>query len=272
MVKATTPTGSQSVERTFQLLGLITEMHRAGATLSEIIAQSNLTRPTVHRLLAALLRAGLIEQDDTTSRYHLGRNSYALGVIAQDRFGLESLAEASVHRLSMASGDTAFFSIRKGAASVCVRREEGRHPIRSHVLNVGQHHPLGVAAHGIAMLAALDDDEVNATIEENADWYANSYSNLTPDFLWQLVRETRDRGWSLNKGFFYENAWAIGTVVYDGQGQVAGALSIGAMKDRLDPDKQAEIAALLKREVNRMQSDHANRQIFNTGYPLQNAK
>lgn len=224
--------------------------------MSDVVVQSGLSRPTAHRLLSTLIRAGLVEQEDETGRYQLGANSYALGVIAEDKFGLTSLSNASVDRLAEISEDTAFFSIRKGAASICLRRQEGRYPIRSHVLDVGQRHPLGVAAHGIAILAALDDDEVASVISENEARYARDYPCLTADFLWRLVHDTRVRGWSLNRGFFHENAWAVGTVVQGIKGEIFGALSIGAMKDRLDETRQVEIAALLKKEAARMRDEH----------------
>lgn len=257
--------GSQSVERALDLLAMVAEAHRTGVLMSELVTTSGLTRPTTHRLMATLVRAGLVEHDESDNCYYLGANSFSLGVIAADRFGLQSLAVASVDRLAEVSADTAFFSIRRGAASVCLLRQEGRFPIRSHVLNVGQRRPLGVAAHGIAILAALDDAEIESVLKENAEIYTEQYPRLTPDFLWQLVGETRERGWSLNQGLFFENAWAMGTVVYDSNGEIAGALSIGAMKDRLGESRQAEFAVLLKQEAERMRADHQRYQKLRGG-------
>lgn len=249
-------TGSQSVQRALDLLALVAERHATGAGMPDIVAQSGLTRPTAHRLVSALVRAGLVMQDEADGRYYLGPNSYALGVVARDRFGLDALSEASVDRLAEASMDTAFFSLRNGINSVCLRRQEGRFPIRSHVLYVGQRHPLGVAAHGIAMLAALPDDEVEEIISVHTPTYAAKYPKLTPEVLRSLVEETRETGYAMNRGLFFENAWAIGVVVRGLDGQVTAALSVAAMKDRLGQSRQEELAALLTQEAEILQKAH----------------
>lgn len=257
------PSGSQSIDRATELLSLVAEHHKTGAPLSVLMAQSGLTRPTVYRLLAALARAGLVEQDPDSGLYFLGAGSYSLGVIAADRFGLHPMAELSVARLADMSEDTAFFSIRKGTHTVCLNRSEGRHPIRPHILDVGQTHPLGVAAHGIAILAALSDEEIEVVIQANAKIYAEKHPNLTPDFARELVAETRERGWSLNRGFFHKDAWAVGVVVRGLRGEIAGALSIGSMKDRLGEDRQMQIAELLRKEAAEIESKFSKLQSVN---------
>src|SRR5689334_22185810 len=55
--------GSQSVDRALGLLSLIGREPAEGLALSEIVAGSRLNKPTVRRLLLALMRAGLVEQE-----------------------------------------------------------------------------------------------------------------------------------------------------------------------------------------------------------------
>ena len=101
--------------------------------------------------------AGLVEQDPVTRSYFLGVETYVLGLLATARFGLHHLARDSLLRLARQSGDTAFLSVRRGDYGTCLHREEGTCPLRSHVLQAGDRHPLGVGAGNIAMLAKLSD-------------------------------------------------------------------------------------------------------------------
>lgn len=246
--------GSQSIDRAATLLALVAERHESGASLSDLVRNSGLKQPTARRLLVALIRAGLIEQSDHTRRYHLGLTTYIFGNLAADRFASHTLAEESVRRLADRSGDTAFFSVRQGLNTVCMLREEGPHPIRSHVLNVGQRHPLGVAAHGIAILASLDDDDVDTVIAANRGFFASYYPVLTEKLLRELVDETRRRGWSLNRGLFHHGAWAIGRAIRNASGTVIGALSIGAIESRLNEARQPEVSAMLEAEARKLES------------------
>ncbi len=56
--------GSQSVDRALGLLSLVSYSgDRRGSTLTDIVEQSGLNKPTTRRLLLALIRSGLLEQD-----------------------------------------------------------------------------------------------------------------------------------------------------------------------------------------------------------------
>lgn len=258
MDTAVESTGSQSIERATLLLGMVAEHHRQGSTLAMLVAQSGLKQATVRRLLVALIRSGLVDQDEATRRYYLGASAYVFGSIAADRYGLYPLADASVRRLAERSEDTAFFCVRQGLHSICLRREEGMHPIRSHVLNIGQRHPLGVAAHGIAMLAALPEAEREAVIAANLELYADHYPMLTEPLLRTLIGETRRRGWAINRGIFHPGAWAIAVALRGLNGEVVGALSIGAVEGRLSDNRQPEIVTMLQSEARKLEAAFAN--------------
>ncbi|WP_313665480.1 IclR family transcriptional regulator [Shinella sp.] len=249
--------GAQSVERAMHLLALVAERHHNGATLGELVRASGLKQPTVRRLLVALMRSGIASQDDETKRYHLGITAHLYGTIASDRFAAHTMADESVRRLAEQSEDTAFFCLRQGLHTLCMRREEGLHPIRSHVLNTGQRHPLGVAAHGIAILASLEDREIDAVIAAHSEYYESHYPMLTEPVLRQAIAETRRRGCAINRGIFHTGAWAIAVAVRDHTGRVLGALSIGATEGRLAESRQPEIITMLKSETRKLESRFA---------------
>jgi len=252
--RSETPEGTQSIERAISILALVSQAAGAGASLTDLVARSGLKQPTVHRLLSALGRSGLVEQDDDTRRYHLGYESYVLGILAAPRFGLHRLAQGSVARLAHVSEDTAFLTVRRGLFSVCVHREEGTYPIRAHVLSVGDRHPLGVGAGSIALLAALPDAEVDAILDGNAALYEQRYPALSLDGLRGLVAETRLRGFSAHRGLIFPGSWGIGVVVRDEHGHPTAALSIGAAESRLNNSaRQDSLGKLLQEEAAKLE-------------------
>jgi DNA-binding IclR family transcriptional regulator len=241
-------TGAQSVDR---VLGLLSAIARAGGksvSINFLVEESGLSRPTVRRMMLALIRAGFVEQDEDSRTYALGTESYVVGLMANRRFNLLDLAIDSLVALSRDSEDTSFLSIRRGAHSVCLHREEGSFPIRTHALQAGQKHPLGVGAGGMAILAALSDEEAENIIADNADLLARDYPGYSLDLMRQHVRDTRKRGWSVNPGLYVPNSWAVGIVLLSPDGKPIGALSIAALDARMQADRQIRIADLLKRE------------------------
>lgn len=246
-------TGSQSVDRALGLLAMVGRHAEHGAPLSHLVEQSGLNKPTARRLLLALMRAGLVQQDDESRRYFLGEETYVLGSLAARRFGLLQVAMENVIRLSKRTEESSFVSIRRDVFSVCLHREEGTYPIRTHVLQAGSEHPLGCGAGSLAMLASLPNDEVEHILAANADILQERYPMLPTARIRDDVAATRERGYALNPGLIVRNSWGIGAAVRYPDGGLAGALSIAAIDSRMQEPRQGELVACLLQETARVE-------------------
>ncbi len=245
--------GTQSIDRAVALLLLVGRAGPEGARLSELVAAAGLAKPTVRRVLLALMRSGLIEQDGTSRRYQLGPEAYVLGTLANARFGIHALSLDALARLAGVSGDTAFLSVRRGAYAVCLHREEGAFPIRTHVLQAGDRHPLGVGAGSLAMLAALADAEVEEALATTAPLFGSRYPLFSAGLLRDMVARTRAAGYALNPGLVMAASWGIGVAVRGADGRPVGALSIAAIEHRLGEARQRELVPLLMAEALRVE-------------------
>jgi DNA-binding IclR family transcriptional regulator len=244
--------GTQSLDRAVALLRLVAAGQGLGVRLADLVARSGLARPTAHRLLAALGRHGLVAHDAEAGVYHLGPEAFVMGIVASERFGIHRAGLPSLARLAQASQDTAFLSVRRDLHAVCLHREEGPFPIRSHVLQAGDRHPLGIGAGSLAMLAALPDMEVERVIEDTAREVAERYREFTPGLMREEVARTRMQGFAFNPGHVQPSSWGVGVAVLDSRGRCAGALSIAAMESRLAPPRREEMAVLLRTEAQRL--------------------
>jgi DNA-binding IclR family transcriptional regulator len=241
--------GAQSIDRAATLLLLVGRAGPFGARLSELVEQCDLAKPTVRRILLALVRAGLLDQDLETRRYYIGPEIYVLGTLASTRFGIHPISLRSLVRLSQETGDTAFLSVPRGVYSICVHREEGPYPIRIHALHAGDRHPLGVGAGSLALLSALPDHEVKEVVAANADILADNYPQHPPKVLLAMVQEVRAKGYALNPGMLLPGSWGIGVAIRGQDGRPIGALSIAAIESRLGEDRQQKLAELLTKEA-----------------------
>ncbi|OQO92013.1 hypothetical protein B1813_06955 [Saccharomonospora piscinae] len=246
------PSGAQSVHRALVLLNLVGVLARdrpEGVTLSELTRVSERPKASVRRVLVALVQAGYVEQDPRTARYRLGLQAAVLGELAAqgaDRLG--AVSTDSLIRLSDATSDTAFLTVRHGSYAVCARRQEGPGPIRNFALAVGDRHPLGIGAGSLAILAALPDRDVDAAIAATAT-AREQYPRFDDETVRKLVRRTRTTGYALNDGLFIPGSWAVGVAVRDGTGRPVAALSVASIAERLGGQRREELVELLTREA-----------------------
>src|SRR5919107_1544902 len=109
--------GAQVVSRIARLLRLVGRSAE-GMPLSVLVKESGLTRPTVHRLLTSLASEGLLDHDAGSGKWVLGPEMLLMGSVAAARFPLEDIARPSLRRLAEATGESAFFSIRRDGGTV----------------------------------------------------------------------------------------------------------------------------------------------------------
>lgn len=220
---------------------------------ADLLRETGLANATLRRLLVSLIEARLVVHDADRKLYSLGSEAYVLGQLAQPAFSFHDLARDGLKRLADVSGDTAFLSARDGLSTVCLHREEGQYPIRTHVLNVGDRQPLGMGAAALAILAALPEDRAEAILEANRDLLLELRPELDMAELADLVARAREMGFALNPGLIFPGSWAIARALRGPEGQIVGAVTIAAIEDRMTQDRQTELAVPLRKEVARIE-------------------
>lgn len=240
--------GAQSIGRALRLLHLLGTAGPQGAPLGTLVVLSGLAKPTCRRLLLALIAEGMVEQDEQTRRYFLGRETFLLGMLANERHGIHQLAQDCVTRLARETGDAAFLQVRHGDDVLCLLREDGDFPLRSHVLKAGDRYPLGVGGGGIALLAALPPAQASTLVARQMVRLSQRHPALAPQ-VGALVDECRTRGYSMNRGAIFPGSWGMGVAIRDPDGAVNACLSLAAVESRMQPEREPELAALLAREA-----------------------
>lgn len=239
--------GIQSIDRALAILRALADGGNHGMRLADIVPVVDLTKSTVHRMLQALARAGLVDQDKHSGLYYLGYDLFRLGVAARNRFGLADLARPSLIRLAERTGDTVYLSIRDRLDAVCIAREEGSFPIKTLTLNIGDRRPLGVGAGSLSLLAFAGDEDVRHVVQANFS-RLGSYPRYDEPSVYAMVEDSRRRGYSLNDGNIIDGMSAVGVPILDAGG-VSAALSIAAISSRMQPPRRANIVSWLQAEA-----------------------
>lgn len=221
-----------------------------GLGTSAVATATGLSRPTAHRLLSSLAAEGFLDHDALSGRWVPGPELYLLGSVAAERYDITGLARPIVRSLADATGESAFLSARRGDETVCLLREDGAFPIRSHVLYEGIRFPLGVASAGLVILAFLPDAVIERYLAQtDLSSFGDSHA---PRRLRARLSETRAAGWSLNPGLLVEGSYGMGAAVFDSSGAPAWALSLTGIEARFSSARQPELGRALLEHAHRL--------------------
>lgn len=243
--------GLQTIRRGAAALRALAASGGEGLRLGEAAAAIGCTRPTTHRILAALVAEGLVEQRGGERRYHLSVDFFALAARAGGGDTLRSLGRAALIRLSQAIGDSTFLLVRAGYDAVCLDREEGPFPVRTLTGDIGGRVILGRGPGSLALLAHLPDAERREVIRYNIPRLTGILS-VDEIALELACAEVREQGYAVETGSIYTGMAGVAVPVLDAAGRIAAVLSIGTLTDRVTGRRlpavveqlQAEAAAL----------------------------
>lgn len=244
--------GTQVIGRVAAVLRAVGAASPRGLGTTAVANATALSRPTAHRLLSSLAAEGFLDHDALTGRWVPGPELYLLGAVAAERYDITALARPVVRALADATGESAFLSARRGDETVCLLREDGAFPIRSHVLHEGIRFPLGVASAGLVILAFLPDAAIDRYLTRaDLSGYGDAHAARP---LRARLAETRATGWSLNPGLLVEGSFGMGAAVFDASEQPAWALSLTGIEARFSPERRPELGRLLLDHAHRLTS------------------
>ena len=234
-----------SLRRGVMLLKILASAGTRGLALIEICTRSGLPHPTVHRVLRQLIAERLVARSDELKRYRLGPLAFELGMAGATMYDIRDLCEDAMVRLLAETDDTVYLVVRSGFDAVCMHRLEGSFPIRALVLDVGSRRPLGVGAGGLALLAALSDEE-RAEVIERVSPRLSPFRGVTPSVLERASGRARQEGFAIIQDTVNLGVSAVGHAFRDGMGQPFGALSVAALSHRMGRERLRRIGALLQ--------------------------
>lgn len=243
----------QNIQRATLVLTVLAETGTQGARLVDVVRRTGLSKTAAHRCLAGLTLHGLAAFDEDNARFYLGDQIFAWSFAARGRYELAARAAPYVERLADQTEDTVYFMVRRGDEAVCFARGEGRFPIKTLTLNVGERRPLGTNTGSLAILAFLSDAEIGAIVASKAG--ARRSAAFSGPALQAMVADARTRGYSWIDGQVMPGMSGAGVPVRDTSGTPVAALSVAAISPRLASPRREEIVASLVNEARRMEQE-----------------
>ena len=213
-------TGSRTLARGLALLSALGDATE-GETVSGLAEATDLDRAVLYRLLDTLTEEGFVTRDPETRKYRLGLAMLELGVRAATGLEVRRLAGPALKALSEETDETACLAVRDRDDLVVVEVIEPGDRFVQVNYRVGFRHPLGVAAHGRALMAFLPEGAKDPSLQP-----------------------VRQRGVAYTRDELENGASGVAAPVFDHTGKAVAAVGIVAPTARLPEPEQIALRVL----------------------------
>lgn len=220
---------SQTLERALKILHYVAKEPRR---IGDIATFLGVHHSTALRLLQSLRRQGFVfELSD--HRYRLGAATFRLGYQALEAMDLRDVARPFMERLNDLTRETVHLGTLEGDSVTYIDKVEARHAVRMHS-RVGALANLHCAAVAKAILAFLPSAE-RQRILRGYKFEARTEHSLTSRAAFEEdLDASRERGFVLDAEENEPGIHCVGMPIFDGAGQIAGAMSVSCPMSRID--------------------------------------
>jgi len=249
----TAATGTQLLDRAVAILKYLGETGQGGTSMAAIADELELKQPTVHRIVTALERHGLVDREQETKKYRLGLALFALGAKAADGTGLRQLARPALLRLAATTSDSVFLMARAGLTTVCVDRQQGSYVIDSLTGHVGGQIPMGIGPASQAILAYLPAAEIDVVLSANAPLY-KKFGGFSARKIRETLQQIRANGYALDDGELVAGISSIAVPILPPGRDAIASIALNLTSPRLTPGRLPELVSLLTKEVREIET------------------
>lgn len=200
------------------------------SALADLARSAGFDKATTRRLLVALIRQGLVEQDETTRLYRLGAGLTRLALMREAQFPFLRMAVPVVEALAAETGETVHLSehSRRGLISVHIIESTKANRVS---LPPGEVLPMHATASGIAFLAFAENHLREAILCAPMPAFT-PFTIGDARTLAEHVAAARARGHSIGAQGFEEGVVSVAAPILGVEGFAIGALAIAAPRVR----------------------------------------
>ncbi len=255
------PYAAPAVEAALSILETLGAVHQMGVT--DLANKLNLSKSSVYRLLATLVRCGYVEKNPQSDRYQLTYRLFAVGSPAADRFDLREAAHPIMERLAEETGETVNLGVLDGTRVVNLHKVESRHLLRMH-MEVGGGVPAHATALGKVLLAALEPSRLSERLRGQRLARLTRRTIGDRATLRRTLVRVRAQGFAIDDEECSLGLRCVAAPILDHRGVAVAALSISGPSQRLPGQTLSHLAEKVQVAVQEVSQ--------RLGFPIGSAK
>ncbi|WP_439571980.1 IclR family transcriptional regulator [Phreatobacter sp.] len=223
---------------------------RPDVAVVELSTAMGWPKSTASRILKDMARLGLLERDETTRRYRPGLLMLELGRAYAASDPVLEAVDAELQEITRRTGYSTGISILDGIDIVVLRSRPGTHPLRV-VTPPGTRGPAWANSTGRVLMTLLPDAEIARRFAVFPPRPRPNAPGTLEELMARVVR-AKARGYDESDDESLPGLAGISVAVEDHDGKSGFAPYIAYSASQVEPKERAELAALLKDMVLRL--------------------
>lgn len=192
---------------------------------AELVLLTGIPRPTVNRLVATLVGAGMLKPAPVADRFMLGPGVVSLARVFLGSLDVRGVARPYLQSLAEEVGVSTYLAVRDGMEMVIIEACRPRTSMLAARLDVGSRAPLPVSALGRAFLSAVDEPQRQQLIDSLRLQRGPEWDSVAPA-MHRAIDEARNLGYCLSLGEFHREINSVSVALIGPSGEVM-ALNCG---------------------------------------------
>ena len=216
---------------------------RGEMSVVELVDFLGQDRNSVNRVVLTLQHLGYLTREDN-KKYKLSLKLFRLGSRAVDGADIYGVIQRHMKVLSDAFGQTVSLGQLNGFSIVTVDMLSGTQPIQFSA-RIGEMAPAHGTSMGKAIMAAMNDEQLNRFIDSMPLTKFTDKSIVTKDQLWRDIQETRRRGYAVDDEEWAVGVSCLGIPIFTPKGQCSQAISISGPSNSFSGEQARAISQKL---------------------------
>ena len=215
-------------------------------SITEISMALGMPKGTVHRILASLVKYKYARQDQETKKYGLGIRFYMMQSPSDSFKALRAVMTPLMRELYLKCRETVSASSLVDDEIEYIERFESEMLLRVSI-RVGTRFPAHCTATGKVLLAALSDADLTQLYRGRGRLKKCTAASITSmRELKKALEKVREQGFARDSEETLIGVNCVASPIYNLKGEVLAAISISGPRERMTPEKVAEMMPLLQ--------------------------
>ena len=163
--------------------------------LAHISEKLDIPKPTVSRIISALLEEGFVEKVPKSTKYRLGLKCYRLGLVAKKSGIVRDVAYEHMLDLRDRFNETVNLYVRDGKYRIVYEQVECFQNLKRSIV-IGERFPLYAGAAGRCFLAYMKEHEIKKVLEEMVRVTDNTI--MDPEIVRSRLEAVRQNGYEVS--------------------------------------------------------------------------
>jgi len=243
-----------TAERVTKILDMLALEGPCG--ISDLSRELCMGKNNVLKILADLEALGWVHLEIETKKYGLTGNMVAVAIKALTQLEIGRISLPYLYELQQATTETSTLSIRVELERIFINCISSNQAIR-HVVNPGERRPLWSGSGGRAMLAFMDDTDVEKVLDQfkqSTGQIQDEDRYISVESIREDLIQIRKQGFALTNGHVDLEIFGASAPIFNYNQELVGCINISGPASRFTKEKTLQYSTLLVEKAKKISS------------------